>query len=60
MQLSWSGDSLSSASGNKAKTRRRRVVFSESRNAGERFNELVVVAVAAFFPLVFFLAMVGN
>jgi len=35
-------------------------VFSESRSAGERFNELVVVAVAAFFPLVFFLALVGN
>jgi len=35
-------------------------VFNESRNAGEMVNELLMVVIAAFFPLVFLLAIVGN
>lgn len=35
-------------------------MLNEFRNAGERLNEIVVVSIALFFPLVIFLAIVGN
>jgi hypothetical protein len=34
-------------------------MFNEFRSGGALLNEIVIVSIALFFPLVFFLAIIG-
>ena len=35
-------------------------MLNETRSVGELLNEIVIVSIALFFPLVIFLAVIGH